>query len=304
MTKLLSNNDHQVELEENGFLKLDAMDSKTIDELKSLVAKSIQATVQNSKYSNNALYASLHEFEPTEAQQIEARIEEIVRPNIAKYFNPVKFHFGNILIKMPGEESYTYPHQDWTFVDFEESRAVTVWIPLQDTDETNGTLGFIRGSHNYLKKPVGSPVRQFYSNCTFNFPQFYGLCDFIPVKTGEMLIFDCRTVHSAVPNSSNQKRIAISFSLTPVNSQLYHHILVSKDPINRRIAKVKVDREFFSFYSVEKAQELYEANQLPKGYEVEEYYEDTYEPYSSEFIGEMIDAENLKDNGKKLTTME
>ncbi|MFZ9047139.1 MAG: phytanoyl-CoA dioxygenase family protein, partial [Cyclobacteriaceae bacterium] len=125
-----------------------------------------------------------------------------------------------------------------------------------------------------------------------------------PVKAGEILIFDCRTVHAAVPNLTNRERIAVSFSLTPRDAQLYHHILVSEDPINRKIAKVKVDREFFSHYSVERAHELYEARQLPTGYEVEEYYEDTYEPHSEAYINEMAEKEHLKTNGKRLHTMD
>ncbi|MBM7563422.1 phytanoyl-CoA dioxygenase family protein [Paenibacillus sacheonensis] len=49
--------------------------------------------------------------------------------------------------KMPGDSKATPWHQDATYFPMKESDVMTMWIPLEDVNETNGCLSFVPRSH-------------------------------------------------------------------------------------------------------------------------------------------------------------
>lgn len=49
--------------------------------------------------------------------------------------------------KMPGDSKATPWHQDATYFPMKESDVLTMWIPLDDVDESNGCLSFVPNSH-------------------------------------------------------------------------------------------------------------------------------------------------------------
>jgi ectoine hydroxylase-related dioxygenase (phytanoyl-CoA dioxygenase family) len=92
-------------------------------------------------------------------------------------------------------------HQDWTFVDEPEFTSATVWCPLVDVDESNGTLVLYRGSHLLGPSWRGSPRLP---------SRFDGQEDEIrsahgtPVRcrAGQAVVYDHRVVHWSGPNRS------------------------------------------------------------------------------------------------------
>ena len=49
--------------------------------------------------------------------------------------------------KPPGVGKATPPHQDGYYFCLEPNEALTVWIALDDIDEENGALHYVKGSH-------------------------------------------------------------------------------------------------------------------------------------------------------------
>ncbi|MCL6633589.1 MAG: phytanoyl-CoA dioxygenase family protein [Alicyclobacillus herbarius] len=59
----------------------------------------------------------------------------------------IRFFHDHALWKMPGDSKPTPWHQDLPYWPMEETRALSIWIALDDVDKTNGCMMFIPKSH-------------------------------------------------------------------------------------------------------------------------------------------------------------
>lgn len=106
--------------------------------------------------------------------------------------------------KPAGIGKLTPPHQDSYYFMLTPPQALTFWLPLEDVDEENGCLHYIRGSHRKGMRPHGR-------TSILGFSQ--GITDFgtdddrandvaMPVSTGGVLIHHGMTIHYAHGNRS------------------------------------------------------------------------------------------------------
>ena len=58
----------------------------------------------------------------------------------------------HLLLKEPGTDNPTYWHQDQPYFNFAGEDFVSLWIPIDPVDESNGTMRFVKGSHLWGKK--------------------------------------------------------------------------------------------------------------------------------------------------------
>ncbi|MBY5956500.1 phytanoyl-CoA dioxygenase family protein [Membranicola marinus] len=109
--------------------------------------------------------------------------------------------------KPPGIGQPTPPHQDCYYFMLSPPKALTFWIPLEDVDEENGCLRYVRGSHKLGMRPHGRTK-------TLGFSQ--GITDFgtkddianevsMPTKQGDVLVHDGMTIHRADRNKSHTR---------------------------------------------------------------------------------------------------
>ena len=116
-------------------------------------------------------------------------------------------------IKPPGGLSKaTPPHQDGFYFHLEPCSALTLWLALDDVDEENGCLRFVRGSH--LRG-----VRQHQRTQTLGFSQ--GVPDFgnardqadevaCPAAAGDLIAHHAVTIHRAGANrAAHRQRRAV-----------------------------------------------------------------------------------------------
>ena len=152
-------------------------------------------------------------------------VESFIGPEI--YSNPVQ----HIRIKVPESRSprdhlgrvkfgVTPWHQDCGVItpDADESLILTVWYPLMDTDEENGCLQVIPGSHRGEdllthcpggKKVLGSlhiPESEFEA----------GKAVPVPLKKGDALFMTKYTIHSSLPNISDRVRFSLDLRYNPI----------------------------------------------------------------------------------------
>jgi phytanoyl-CoA hydroxylase len=101
----------------------------------------------------------------------------------------------------------TPPHQDGYYFMLTPPEAVTMWLALDNVDEENGCIRYIRGSHRLGMRPHSR------SN-TVGFSQ--GMSDFgtegdkrnevlIPAAAGDLLIHHALTIHRAEGNRSRTR---------------------------------------------------------------------------------------------------
>lgn len=299
--RVFINENLQANFEKDGFVKISLLNNAEIDQLKKLFIDHFGADVKNSDYG---MYITLEEDDVSLKKQLIENISAIAFPRVQNYFINCKPHLGSFLVKAPGKYSYTYPHQDWTFVDSPQYCSVTIWIALVDTNKDNGTLGFIKGSHLFFDGLVGSPSPDFKTLTQGHEDIFYEYLEFISLKAGEAIAFDNRTIHGAAPNTTKENRAAVAIGVTPEECQLYHYYLVPNSVQNeqRKIAKLKVDETFFHRHSVKNLKQLYAKNLMPEGYETVALLYNELVTFSRTEMLELCKQADLQKNGESLDT--
>ena len=169
-------------------------------------------------------------------------IESVLFPAVSKHMRNIQPVFSNYMIKADGETSSLLPHQDWSFVEEPEFSSVTVWCPLVDVDKVNGNLQVIPRSHllnNYIRARFAeAPFRKLDKLALESM-----LVD-IPMKAGEAIILNSRTIHASPNNQSGQNRVAASIVVTSEEAPLYHWEYC-RDKEAAVIKKYAVTRDFF-----------------------------------------------------------
>jgi ectoine hydroxylase-related dioxygenase (phytanoyl-CoA dioxygenase family) len=301
---VLNDGNLQVTFQERGFVKIPLLDDNDVSRLNQIFHNYTGGKVENTEYG---IYISLEEEDQDVKKKLVEQIAALVLPKAERYFNACKPHLGSFLVKMPGENSYTYPHQDWTFVDAPPYCSMTIWIALTDTDRSNGNLGFIRGSHLFFDKPVGSPSPEFLTLTQGHEHILYEYLEFVPLRAGEAVIFDNRTIHGATANRSAAPRTAVAIGMTPEEAPLFHYYLVpaQETPAGyRKIAKLKVDQGFFHRHSVRHMQKLYAERRLPEDNAEKTIITEEFIPFSCEEIRKLCEQAGLVRNGECLRGQE
>ena len=129
--------------------------------------------------------------------------------------------FEHAMMKPAGSDGVTPWHQDEAFYPkYTNYKSITVWVPLQAVDRTNGCLEFIPGSHAAPLVPHHSINGD---------PRISGLeADYVdqdaavacPLPAGGATIHHCRTLHYAGPNTSHRPRRAYALGFG-VRSRAY-----------------------------------------------------------------------------------
>lgn len=101
----------------------------------------------------------------------------------------------------------TPPHQDGYYFMLNPMSAVTFWLSLEEVNEENGWVSYVKGSHL-------AGIRAHSKSQTLGFSQHiqdFGTPSdldnevFMPTKPGDLLLHHALTIHRAAPNLSNNK---------------------------------------------------------------------------------------------------
>jgi ectoine hydroxylase-related dioxygenase (phytanoyl-CoA dioxygenase family) len=136
--------------------------------------------------------------------------------------------FDHAIYKMPRSGAATPWHQDQAYLGKSAGiQSVHFWIPLQDTDATNGCLRFVPHSHEAELQPHVSAYAanpHVLRTCS----DYSGRAVAVPLRKGDMSIHTNLTIHSSGANESNTVRKAwiIHFGDRPL---WYKRMLQLKD---------------------------------------------------------------------------
>ena len=132
MFNIFKDNKKQKSFEKNGFEIIESLlSTEDILTLKDFYKKNLSSEIKNSVYG---MYVSLDEPDKKLKKAATDIIEKTVKGKLDNHFINYKTHLGSYLVKVPDEFSFTYPHQDWLFVDNDEVEyfSATIWISLED----------------------------------------------------------------------------------------------------------------------------------------------------------------------------
>lgn len=95
-------------------------------------------------------------------------------------------------------------HQDNGYWKFDPPNAISLWMALDDADESNGCMRFIAGSHK--RGQTGHEQREFVSLLHADADDALAIP--VPVAAGSAVIHHCQTLHNTKPNFSTRQRRA------------------------------------------------------------------------------------------------
>lgn len=213
--ELFQSNELQKEFDKNGFVKIPFLQQDDIDELLRIfweLHPNVGAKgFQSSSYSNNFAYK----------KECSDRVTEVFNKHFKRIFKNYRAFGSAFLFKQPDEFSELPVHQDWTIVDEEKFVALNIWVPLCDTDETNGTLYVLPGSQYGLVKPLRCPTLPMFFEG--NEQLMIEHCTPMRVKAGEAVVLNQSIVHYSPPNKSNTIRIAITSGIMSAEPKMVFH---------------------------------------------------------------------------------
>ena len=126
---------------------------------------------------------------------------------------------GQFFLKEPKDGSVVPWHQDAQYWPLSPSNAVTVWLALYDTNEENGAMKVVKGSHNdgmfkhHTNKASNLVLDQEVSNDQIKEEDIISL----NLKAGEISLHDDGLLHGSEANNSDRRRCGVTMRFSPTN---------------------------------------------------------------------------------------
>jgi len=159
--------------------------------------KQLQDLQLYAPYFSNILNGSAFETVATRL------LDEKVIGKTLEYFN-----------KPPKIGKATPPHQDNYYFMLDPPQAVTMWMALEDVDEQNGCVRYIKGSHLKGMRPHGRTQTLGFSQGIVDYGEKESYADEVPfpARPGDLLIHHSMTIHRADANTNETRsRKALGF---------------------------------------------------------------------------------------------
>ena len=119
---------------------------------------------------------------------------------------------SHFFCKMPKDGKSVAWHQDASYWPLSPSKAVTVWLAIDDADRENACMKFIAGSHHHghmTYRPSDSDEHNVL-NQTIENPDQYGNLVYDPLRAGECSIHSDLLLHGSDANESERRRCGLT----------------------------------------------------------------------------------------------
>jgi hypothetical protein len=130
---------------------------------------------------------------------------------------------SHFFCKMPGDGKRVDWHQDCSYWPLTPTKAVTVWLAVDDADADNGCMEVYAGSHTHglidfesSEADSGNVLDQSVKN-----PEQYGRWQRTPLRAGQISIHSDQLVHGSAPNDSDRRRCGLTLRYCPADVLAY-----------------------------------------------------------------------------------
>ncbi len=119
---------------------------------------------------------------------------------------------SHFFCKMPHDGKAVAWHQDSSYWPLSPSKALTVWLAIDDVDMENGGMKFIAGSHlhGHMTYRPSTAEEHNVLNQTIDNPEQYGQLIENRLKAGQISIHSDLLLHGSEPNNSDRRRCALT----------------------------------------------------------------------------------------------
>lgn len=262
MEPLFLDSENQKFFEENGYLKLPALDENDVQVLRDFLGE-----LGLKDELGYGFHVGMDNPDKEIVSRMMEKIQSTVLPKVQPNMVDAQIFTASYVLKDQNPKGVVPPHQDWSFVEDETRHcSVTCWIPLQDVDIENGCIGVIKGSNRFFDSERPSPSPQVPTPLAKHMYTIFPYLQLLPMKAGEALFFDNRTIHASPPNTSDAPRLAVGLGFTQKEAEIRHYYM--KPGTNDTLLKYKIDPEFFKKYDNAGLSKMYDRGELIEGYEL------------------------------------
>jgi hypothetical protein len=175
---------------------------------------------------------------------VHTQLMEVFEANLERVFRSFKVPIAMMLTKLPSVNSGIGMHQDPSLLRHEDcEHHLGIWIPLVDTDQTNGSMRVIEGSHVLLPPVQALSLPPALGGISQESERF---AKPINLRTGQALVFDNRILHSSLPNRSSAIRTAAIIRITASDAQF---ISFHFDEQRQEVVVVRQPEDFYTAHS-------------------------------------------------------
>ncbi len=119
---------------------------------------------------------------------------------------------SHFFCKMPHDGKAVAWHQDASYWPLSPSKAVTVWLAVDDADRENACMRFIAGSHHvgHLTFRPSNPDEHNVLNQTVENPEQYGEVVYDELRAGQVSLHSDLLLHGSEANHSPRRRCGLT----------------------------------------------------------------------------------------------
>lgn len=246
--------------DQNGYAVIDLLSAEEVEYLRNYYNK-----LDNNHIGEYGFHVSMDNRSYDFVNGVISTLEQVILPRAQEHFDRCKMFTGSFVVKEPRPNSFVPPHQDWSFTDDTQFNSVTVWTALSDTDIENGAMAVLPGSHKWFHGPRASPSPGYITPFQAYGMDLFPYMKLIPMKAGQALVFENKTLHASPPNNSSVARIGAGIGMTQEEAPLLHYYVIpGSQP--QQLQCYEVDREYFFHYNNTRLYQLQQEGKFPEGY--------------------------------------
>lgn len=143
-------------------------------------------------------------------------VQDLLGPNVVGWGS----HF---FCKMPGDGKAVAWHQDASYWPLTPSKAVTVWLAIDDADVENACMRFVSGSHHHGKmtfRPSDPKEHNVLNQTIENVEQYGTFVDDI-LQAGEFSMHSDLLLHGSEANQSTRRRCGLTLRYAAADVRAY-----------------------------------------------------------------------------------
>lgn len=202
------------ELDLNGYIVLPGIDGATVTNLRRTIYEEIRFACQNKANFNTGA-----DLTGSVRGRVQQYLANSFAPVLDRYFQNYECILGILFVKRPSitPAGQVCLHCDPSLLPDERlQRHLNIWAPLVDVDDKNGALWVVPGCHRVFAPVHSYSVLSQFSSIA-DLVMEYGKC--VPMKAGEVLIFDNRMPHFSRQNLSHDDRPSAVLSIVPSDAE-------------------------------------------------------------------------------------
>ena len=208
----------QARLERDGFVTFPMLDAEEVLGLREGFARLGDAPGDPHK----ACHSSFHSYDTDYKRAVNELVGAALAPHLTEAFDRQRSLPCNFIVKWPSAMSGFGLHQDLTLVDESQHRSVEVWVALDDTNELNGQLWMVPGSHRWLPGNIRG-INGFdfaFKDVTRRIIDHHAVP--VPVPAGHAVVFTHAILHFSLPNRTDTPRMVAITDLIPEEAEHLH----------------------------------------------------------------------------------